>query len=68
MYNSILEIIKIALIHLREVVFQVKKEGYIKKDASRPAWLRHHLWPCPIFCEVIPLGPALGEFFRCQSN
>lgn len=107
MYNSVLKIIKIALVHLQESVFRVEVVQYAEKRALRPAWLRDHLWPCSVFCEVIPeeaqrstialgqavfavvlhtrlgfsgnrlligigahspLGPALGEFFRCQSN
>lgn len=30
--------------------------------------LCHCVWPRPVFREVIPLGPASGELFRCQTD
>lgn len=64
-----IEIIKTILVRLWEGALRAHEGGWHAGGAPR-AWqrLRHHVWSRAIFCEVVPLGPALGQFFGRQTD
>lgn len=57
------EIIKTVLVHVREGGCALSTQGWAGTLWQAPRarhGLRHHVWSCAIFREVVPLGPALG--------